>query len=110
MVESNFSLKHSDLFEKIIKIVREHDGNYYAVRDDSKTTPLIMKEIEKWYKLISKTTPLSASIIFDRVKSKNIRKKWDWVREERCKVEVSKFLNDFAERMDKEITKEANKK
>jgi hypothetical protein len=67
MPKSTFDPKSTDypteLFEKIIKIVRKHDGNYTAMQDDSKTTQLIMKEIEKWQEGVSRLTPLCKSII-----------------------------------------------
>lgn len=56
-------LERAVLFEKIIKIVRKHDGNYTAMQDDYKTTQLIMKEIEKWQERVSKLTPLCKGII-----------------------------------------------
>ena len=63
MPKISFSLKHPDLFHKIILIVKKHDGNYTAMQDDFKTTQLIMKEIEKWQDGVSRLTPLCKEII-----------------------------------------------
>ena len=51
MTTPQFILDNQDLHEKIIKIVRKHDGNFTAMQDDFETTQLIMKEVEKWQEL-----------------------------------------------------------
>ena len=48
MTTPQFTLDNQDLFEKIIKIVREKDEHFFGNQDDAETTVLIMKEIEKW--------------------------------------------------------------
>lgn len=64
MTSIKFVLNNSGLFEKIIKIVRKHDGNFTAMQDDFRTTELIMKEIEKWDKETTRITPLCSAVIF----------------------------------------------
>jgi len=65
MTTEEFIIKNQILFEKIIKIVRRHDGNFVAIQDDIATTKLIMREIEAWDKGVSRITPLCSSIFFD---------------------------------------------
>jgi len=97
MLKLDFGLEHPELFEKIIKIVRKHDGNYTATQDDFKTTQLIMKEIGEWQEGVSRLTPICASLILDGVKSKKGYTDWDWVKKEKCISNFSNLIRDIVE-------------
>jgi len=71
MPKSNFSSDNVSLFETIVKIVRKHDGNYYAMQDEVDTTRLIMKEIEKWQDGVSRLTPLCKELLFGREETRS---------------------------------------
>lgn len=111
MAKLNFNSKNVDLFERIIKIVRKHDGNFTAMQDDFETTKLIMKEIEKWEKrkgltlpvMPSELIPLSAPIIQNKMESLGLKNEWSWIKKERAILGISEFLENFAKETDEKV-------
>ena len=53
--------------EKIIKIVRNHDGNYTATQDDIQTTDLILQVISKYLEDKIVLDKQIAKVIFDAI-------------------------------------------